>query len=231
MTPYLHLDTGVTVALAAEVTTVGRAREADLWLDGPTVSPLHAELVRRGGFLYVADLGLSDNGTFVNGRPVGRRLLTEGDVVCFGRVACLVGGTRPQDIPETVRDPLPELTPRELDVLNELCRPVWSAEAFVTSASVSTIAVRLDVTQAAVKQHLLRIYDKFEIAKGSDRRTRLANMAVTLGLGRPQEVPLVPEHWLIQAARQGGRPGSIASAAGLPQATVERLLRDAGELP
>ena len=37
------------------------------------------------------------------------------------------------------------------------------------------------VTEAAVKQHLLRLYQKFRIPEGPNRRTRLANEVVALG--------------------------------------------------
>lgn len=46
------------------------------------------------------------------------------------------------------------------------------------------------VTEAAVKQHLLRLYQKFRIPEGTNRRTRLANEVVALGLVRP--TPVVP---------------------------------------
>ena len=75
-TPHLRLeDTGETYELTAEVTTVGRGDGVDIVLDDPSVSRLHAELVRRGTYVYVSDLGLSTNGTRVNGRPVWRRVL------------------------------------------------------------------------------------------------------------------------------------------------------------
>ena len=84
-TPHLRVeDTGKTYELTAEVTTVGRGEGVDIALDDPSVSRLHAEIVRRGIHVYVADLGLSVNGTRVNGRPVGRRVLLEGDVLSFG---------------------------------------------------------------------------------------------------------------------------------------------------
>ena len=51
-----------------------------------------AELVRRGEHVYVSDLGLSTNGTRVNGRPVGRRLLVDGDVLSFGSCRTRIGG-------------------------------------------------------------------------------------------------------------------------------------------
>jgi hypothetical protein len=38
------------------------------------------------------------------------------------------------------------------------------------------------VTEAAVKQHLLRLYQKFQVPEGPDRRTRLANKVIALGL-------------------------------------------------
>jgi len=41
------------------------------------------------------------------------------------------------------------------------------------------------VTEAAVKQHLLRLYQKFRIPEGPNRRVRLANEVVALGLVRP----------------------------------------------
>ena len=41
------------------------------------------------------------------------------------------------------------------------------------------------MTEAAVKQHLLRLYAKFRVPEGTNRRTRLANEVISLGLVRP----------------------------------------------
>jgi hypothetical protein len=41
------------------------------------------------------------------------------------------------------------------------------------------------VTEAAVKQHLLRLYQKFRIAEGVNRRARLANEVISAGVVRP----------------------------------------------
>ena len=60
-----------------------------------------------------------------------------------------------------------------------------SDEAFVAPATAREIAVDLVVTEAAVKQHLLRLYQKFRIPEGTNRRVRLANEVVALGLVRP----------------------------------------------
>src|SRR3954453_17775809 len=92
-TPYLRVEgTGTVFELAAEVATIGRGDGVDVPLDDPSVSRLHAELIRRGPHVYVADLGLSANGTRVNGRPVGRRILADGDVLSFGASRSRVGG-------------------------------------------------------------------------------------------------------------------------------------------
>jgi DNA-binding NarL/FixJ family response regulator len=64
----------------------------------------------------------------------------------------------------------PEITRRERDVLIELCRPAASSELFVEPASVRDIAASLRVSEAAVKQHLLNLYDKFAIEDCSERR-------------------------------------------------------------
>ena len=69
-------------------------------------------------------------------------------------------------------------------------RPALSDEAFATPATAHDIAADLVVTEAAVKQHLLRLYQKFRIPEGPNRRTRLANEVVALGLVKP--MPLKP---------------------------------------
>ena len=188
-TPFLRIeDSGDVIPLRGEVTTVGRGQGADIRLDDPSVSRLHAELVRRGPYVYVVDLGLSRNGTRVNGRPVARKVLDEGDVLTFGAARCRVGGLPREDIAEEAdlrRSAVPELTRRELDVLTSLCRPALSDEAFAMPAAAHEIAADLVVTEAAVKQHLLRLYQKFRVPEGPNRRTRLANEVVALGLVKP----------------------------------------------
>jgi hypothetical protein len=55
----------------------------------------------------------------------------------------------------------------------------------VAPATAREIAADLVVTEAAVKQHLLRLYQKFRIPEGQNRRVRLANEVIALGLVRP----------------------------------------------
>jgi hypothetical protein len=188
-TPYIHVeDSGEVIALSAEVTTVGRGRGVDIRLSDPSVSRLHAEIVRRGPYVYVTDLGLSRNGTRVNGRPVARRVLASGDVLSFGAARCRIEGVPDEELAaetELRRSAAPELTRRELDVLISLCRPALSDDAFVTPATAREIAADLVVSEAAVKQHLLRLYQKFRVPEGPNRRTRLANEVISLGLIKP----------------------------------------------
>lgn len=76
----------------------------------------------------------------------------------------------------------PELTRRERDVLVALCRPLAEGEVFASPASVREIARALVVTDAAVKQHLSHLYDKFGISEaGTKRRAALAREAIRLG--------------------------------------------------
>ena len=97
--PYIRVeDSGAAIPLAQEVTTVGRGRFVDVQLAEPSVSMLHAELIRRGPYVYVTDLGLSRNGTRVNGRLVARRLLADGDVLTFGSARCRIGGIAGEEL-------------------------------------------------------------------------------------------------------------------------------------
>ncbi|MDQ1700665.1 MAG: hypothetical protein QOG34_2528 [Frankiaceae bacterium] len=190
-TPYVRVEeTGTVFELDKDVTTIGRGEGVDIALPDPSVSRLHAELVRRGPHVYVADLGLSANGTRVNGRPIGRKVLADGDVLSFGAARARVGGlaeseTAATDTLEMRRVSAPDLTRREAEVLQALCRPALNHEAFVAPATAKEIADELVVTEAAVKQHLLRLYSKFRIPEGGNRRGRLANEVVALGVVRP----------------------------------------------
>jgi hypothetical protein len=218
--PFLRVeDSGEVVSLRGEVTTVGRGRGVDIRLDDPSVSRLHAELVRRGPYVYVVDLGLSRNGTRVNGRPIARRVLSEGDVLSFGAARCRIGGIPQEDLEEAElrRAAAPDLTRREVDVLTALCRPALSDEAFAMPATAHEIATDLVVTEAAVKQHLLRLYQKFRVPEGPNRRTRLANEVVALGLVRPMPLPQADAG----AAGAGGAAGETLGVR-VPEQPVPR---------
>jgi hypothetical protein len=186
--PHIQVaSTGAQIPLQPELTMVGRGKYVDIRLTDPSVSLLHAEIVRRGPYVYVMDLGLSRNGTRVNGRLVARRLLADGDALSFGSARCRISGIETDESvdAEHVRSAAPELTRRELDVIASLCRPALSDDAFVTPATAREIAADLVVTEAAVKQHLLRLYAKMKIPEGPNRRIRLANEVISFGLAKP----------------------------------------------
>ncbi len=224
--PFIRIeDSGMVVPLRPDVTTVGRGRGVDVRLDEPSVSRLHAEIVRRGPYVYVVDMGLSRNGTRVNGRPIARRVLEDGDVVSFGTARCRLGGIPREEVDPDVelrRAVAPELTRREVDVLTSLCRPALSDEAFVAPATAREIANDLVVTEAAVKQHLLRLYQKFRIPEGANRRTRLANEVIAMGLVRPLPPVHVPQQNRGPDARPVARTAAPARPVSGPLQTPAR---------
>ena len=62
-----------------------------------------------------------------------------------------------------------------------LCRPLLARDLFTEPASIKELATELVVSEAAVKQHLVNLYAKFEIGDGTSPRTRLANEAIHRG--------------------------------------------------
>jgi putative nucleotidyltransferase with HDIG domain len=84
-----HLSTITLVA--GDSKTVGRSAHADIVVDDPSLSRLHARLtLDPGGFFTVEDLG-STNGLAVNGERTQKATLVTGDTVRFGFVEYLVG--------------------------------------------------------------------------------------------------------------------------------------------
>jgi pSer/pThr/pTyr-binding forkhead associated (FHA) protein len=96
------IPTGIelTVAHAGRIKTyrfgrrilAGRAASADLQIDDPRVSRLHARIEMREDGVYVEDLG-SRNGTAVDGIPVhGSRRLAVDDEIAIGSAVVIFRG-------------------------------------------------------------------------------------------------------------------------------------------
>ncbi len=79
---YLTLPDGQNVPLRDGL-TIGRVAGCDIVLDDAKASRRHARLCVEGGVVEIEDLG-SSNGTLLNGKPVQRRLLRDGDEVQIG---------------------------------------------------------------------------------------------------------------------------------------------------
>lgn len=78
-------NAGSTYLLGAEVTSIGRHPDSEIFLDDITVSRRHSSVERTGpGEFLIRDVG-SLNGTYVNRERVDSCALTDGDEVQVGR--------------------------------------------------------------------------------------------------------------------------------------------------
>jgi len=180
-------DQGVRVIplIDGEVAVIGRDPSCELAVEADSeVSRRHALLERVGAGWCVRDLG-SRNGTFVNGERIASTCaLHHRDELRIGgaRVVLCLADPPATDLGRTTSaEPPPSLTRREDDVLRALFLPVRSGELFTEPSSTREMAAALVVSEAAIKQHLAHLYDKFAIAPGERRRVRLANEALRRG--------------------------------------------------
>ncbi len=187
MAPQVEVISGVRsrrLDLGEDRSTVGKGAENDIPVeDDPTASHLHAVLEHFPAGWCVTDLG-SSNGTWVNGERIwASRRLRHGDEIRIGQTRLVFRDSLSAPAATTeVEQGAPGLTARERDVLVALCRPLLARDVFTEPASTRAIAEDLVITQAAVKQHLANLYDKFGIPAGDDhRRARLANEALRRG--------------------------------------------------
>lgn len=95
----VYVDTKANTNLLSKlkqkgVVYVGRGSEADIILDHPTISRLHAMIEKKGDYDYIIkDLG-STNGTFLNGRRIsGTTPFTEEDIIFIGRFKLTLNGS------------------------------------------------------------------------------------------------------------------------------------------
>ena len=159
------------------------------------VSRLHAELVRRGDDWTVSDDGLSLNGSFVNGEPVGgRRRLRDGDAVRVGATVLVFRDPRDQESQATAPSAdlrkVVSLTAAQKRVLVALCRPFKESAVFVTPPTNDQIAQELFLSVDAVKKHLRILFEKFgvEHLPQNEKRARLVERAFAGGFISEREL-------------------------------------------
>lgn len=84
----LGRNAGKVFVLEKEETLIGKwAPSADIYLDAPTVSRIHARILREGNRCYVVDLN-SKNGTLLNGLPLDpeeKKPLENNDILSFAK--------------------------------------------------------------------------------------------------------------------------------------------------
>jgi pSer/pThr/pTyr-binding forkhead associated (FHA) protein len=177
------------ITLSGQRVTIGKAATNLVSLKhDSTVSRLHAVLDNLGFAWSVRDVG-SRNGTYLNGEKISvERVMRSGDELRVGKSRLVFWEVKEGD--EATADATmsaaptqlpPRLTRRELEVLMVLCRPLVSEDPFPEAISVRRMAQELFVTEAAIKQHLQNLYDKFAIPTEGERRVRLANEAIRRG--------------------------------------------------
>lgn len=170
--------------------TVGRRPVNDVALGWDTdVSRLHAEFEHIGGDWTIVDDGLSANGSYVNGeRLVGRRRLRDGDALRFG--GTVVVFRAPKGVATEVTSVAEGLalaariTDAQRRVLVALCRPFADRGRFARPAGNQEIADALYLSVDAVKTHMRRLYELFELddLPQREKRLRLVERAFELGL-------------------------------------------------
>lgn len=101
LVPVTAAPTRPAIDLApGESKTVGRGGQADVLIDDPSLSRLHARVtIDDTGQIAIDDLG-STNGIFVNGREQLSAFLVPGDTIRFGRVEYLVSFAEARTAPD-----------------------------------------------------------------------------------------------------------------------------------
>jgi len=168
--------------------TIGRSPRADVVIrHDPEISRVHALLEHLGGSWFVVDDEMSSNGSYVNGeRVVNRRRLAHLDKLRVGNTTLEYNdpGERAESETQHGPDPVPRrLSARQREVLVELARPlVESASAL--PASNRQIAAKLELSEDAVRAHLRRLVEMFDLAAlhPDEKRARLAELVSYIGV-------------------------------------------------
>ena len=204
--PFLvYRDAGGAEAIAdlpdtGERFTIGRRPGNALTLDWDAkVSRVHAALERVGHDWVLLDDGLSQNGTYLNGRRLTiRRRLVDGDHIGVGRTTVVYRDPKTESAStETEVDLDPRLGERltsgQHDVLVALCRPFQSSQ-IAGPATNQEIADELGVSLDTVKSALRGLFALFglESLPQNQKRASLALEALRSGIVTQAELRSPP---------------------------------------
>ncbi len=76
-------NVGQVITLKQAICNIGRYSDSQVWLRDDGVSRRHARVFPEGGSFILEDLG-SANGTFVDGKPITRHQLVDGELIQLG---------------------------------------------------------------------------------------------------------------------------------------------------
>lgn len=189
---------------------IGRASNATIRLNDDGISRRHARIVQEGGALFIEDLQ-SANGTVVNGAPISRQRLEDGDKIRLGPTTILKFGYQ-DEIEENFQQKMYDAALRD-----GLTR-AYNRKFFLD---------RLDTELAYAKRHSaeisLLLFDVDFFKKINDTHGHLAGDAVLIKLSKLAQSALRQEDVF---ARYGGEEFAVlCRAVKLSQAGVlgERL--------
>ncbi len=175
-----------------ERVTVGRRGDQDIVLDwDKQVSRAHALLEKRGGDWTLID-ELSQNGSYLNGDRINRRVrLDHKDVMCFGSTRITFQDRARAEEDSTARASEKTWAPmsvRDRDVLRALCRPLVD-DSSAMPASNEAIAEEVTLSVDSVKARLRVQYERYGMVdlRQGEKRTRLARLLLSNGTFKPHD--------------------------------------------
>ena len=207
------------VTLRAGPFTVGRAADADLVIDDPSISRLHTRLLVTASSVVLSDLG-SRNGTLLNGAAVAEpRAIAPGDVITLGKVTLVLQGQRAHGEEQLV--PLPLLRERLADELARSTHYERPLAILAVSAPQPFTPHQLAQVRALLRSHDRGSLDSpamllLLLPELGETEARALAGELLLALGSPQAsagIGLFPEDGadgepLLWAAREAaGKPG------------------------
>jgi pSer/pThr/pTyr-binding forkhead associated (FHA) protein len=153
------------------------------------VSRFHTTLEDIGGGWTIADDGMSQNGTYLNGARVHARVrLADRDVIRVGETLIRFRTMTVASGSETAIDggvlSLDELSASQRRVLSALVRPLASGDGLRVPADNQQIADDLVMSVETVKSALKQLFAKFDLADAArgEKRMRLAELALRAGV-------------------------------------------------
>lgn len=193
---------GQEVNVNGKMVVFGRSDECDVVLVDPNVSRRHAHAIMLNGMVALVDLG-SSNGTLVNGIPISRIFLMDGDQVQMGgtvfqfledrELNAEVGSVRPDNIGGT---------PRGVPSVPEDSEPITAGDPLSHTKMFAPMAE--DVKVDVLKDIYLKLKSLYRIFMEVAQAASLKEMFEAMGRGITLSTGVERVVFLLNAEKSGG---------------------------